>query len=90
MDLLVSEDHTKTTSILHWIQVDSIICFIYFRNVILSFRARGKHLPIISQDSTLMMTWMQIPLCEAIEVKLAVSSLDFLIHRDVFIIYKDK
>ena len=37
VDLLVSEDHTKTTSILHWIQVDILFESFDVKNVILSF-----------------------------------------------------
>ena len=79
MDQLVSEDHTKTTSILHWIQVDIIFVFFFCQNFIYTiFRVRGKHLRIISQDNTLMMTWMQIPLCDVIEGKLNVSYLHWI------------
>ena len=34
MDQLVSEDHTKTTSILHWIQVDIIFVFFFFVKIL--------------------------------------------------------
>ena len=74
VDQLVSEDHTKPTSIVHWIQVDMILLFLK-NSIFISFfffRVRGKHLRIISQDNTSMMTWMQIPLCEVTEGKLAV------------------
>ena len=52
VDLLVSEDHTKTTSILHWIQVD-IICFINVRNVILSFLEREANIFLSFLKTTL-------------------------------------
>ena len=75
MDQLVSEDHTKTTSILHWIQVDIIFEFFFVKILFLQFLEWEANI-FVSFLKTTLWWWHG---CRYLYVMLLKGSLMYLI-----------